>query len=146
MAPAFFLLLLISVSTFAFFRGSSDERVVATICVLGSFATLFVASPLKHRFQSVETGTLIVDIAVLIGFIVVALRSARFWPLWVAGLQLTTTVGHLFKWMDADLFPRAYAAALQFWSYPILLLLFVGTWRAGRLGETDYENQNPSLG
>ena len=34
---------------------------------------------------------MLVDLAVLAGFVTVALRSKRFWPLWVAGLQLTTS-------------------------------------------------------
>jgi hypothetical protein len=64
--------------------------------------------------------------------VTVALRSKRFWPLWVAGLQLTTSIGHLLKGVDQDLLPRAYGAALQFWSYPILLILAVGTYRCHR--------------
>ena len=72
---------------------------------------------------------MLVDLAVLGGFVMVALRSKRFWPLWVAGLQLTTSVGHLLKGIDQELLPRAYGAALQFWSYPILVILAAGTYR-----------------
>ena len=61
---------------------------------------------------------MLVDLAVLAGIHPVALRSDRFWPLWVAGLQLTTSIGHFLKGIDQDLLPRAYGAALQFWSYP----------------------------
>ncbi len=73
---------------------------------------------------------MLVDLGVLAGFIAVALRSERFWPLWIAGLQLTTSIGHMLKGVDQDLLPRAYGAALQFWSYPILLILAVGTYRS----------------
>ena len=73
---------------------------------------------------------MLVDLLVFVGFLFVALRSPRFWPLWVAGLQLTTTLGHILKGMSPDLLPQAYGAALQFWSYPILLILAVGTWRS----------------
>jgi len=73
---------------------------------------------------------MLVDLGVLAAFVAVALRSKRFWPLWVAGLQLTTSIGHLLKGIDQDLLPRAYGAALQFWSYPILLILAVGTYRS----------------
>ena len=73
-----------------------------------------------------------VDLVVVAGFIAVALRSRRFWPLWVAGLQLTTSLGHILKGIDQDLMPRAYGAALQFWSYPILLIVAVGTYRSHR--------------
>ncbi len=61
-------------------------------------------------------------------------------------LQLTATFGHLLKSVDADFLPKAYGAALQVRNFPILLLLFVGTWRAGRTVDGDYDNQNPSLG
>ena len=65
-------------------------------------------------------------------FVLVALRSQRFWPLWVAGLQLTTSMSHMLKAVDAGLVPQAYAAAEKFWSYPILFILAIGTWRGHR--------------
>ena len=130
MAPKFFLLALILVAGFAFWRGSRDERLVAAVCVIGAAASFLLIRPLATRFQSVETGIMLVDFAVFAGFLFVALRSPRFWPLWVAGLQLTTTLGHVLKGLSPDLLPQAYGAALQFWSYPILLILAVGTWRS----------------
>ena len=64
-----------------------------------------------------------------VAFASVAMISERFWPLWVSGLQLTALLGHLLKGVESDLLPTAYAAALHFWSYPILIILAVGTWR-----------------
>jgi len=61
--------------------------------------------------------------------VAVALRSDRFWPLWVAGLQLTISMSHVLKAIQPDLLPLAYAAAERFWSYPTLLILFIGAWR-----------------
>jgi len=130
--PFIFGPLLLAVCLYAWFRGGRDERLVAATCLAGTAATMLVISPLRHRYSGVEAGLMLVDLAVLAGFIAVALRSKRFWPLWVAGLQLTTSLGHILKGLDQDLVPRAYGAALQFWSYPILLLLAVGTFRANR--------------
>jgi len=130
--PYIFIPLLAAVCLYALWRGGKDERVVAACCMIGTGATLLVVSPLRQRYASLEEGLLFVDLAVLAGFITVALRSKRFWPLWVAGLQLTTSVGHMLKGVDQELLPRAYGAALQFWSYPILLLLAVGTYRFHR--------------
>jgi hypothetical protein len=41
-------------------------------------------------------------------------------------------MSHLMKAVDLDLLPKAYAAAAVFWSYPILLVIVVGTWRTNR--------------
>jgi hypothetical protein len=124
-----FIPLLAAVCLYAWLRGGSDERIVAATCLAGTIATLLAISPLQRRYAGVEEGMMLVDLAVLAGFVVVALRSERFWPLWVAGLQLTTSIGHLLKGIDQDLLPRAYGAALQFWGYPILIILAVGTYR-----------------
>ena len=128
--PFIFIPLLLAVCLYAWWRGGADERTVAAACLAGTAATLLVISPLRERYASLEEGLLLVDLAVLAGFITVALRSKRFWPLWVAGLQLTTSIGHVLKGIDTDLLPRAYGAALQFWSYPILIILAVGTYRS----------------
>lgn len=115
---------------YALWRGRSDERIAATVCLLASIATRFAISPLSVRYTNVELGLLVIDAGVLIAFVVIALRSQRFWPLWVAGLQLTSSTAHLMKIIELDLMPRAYAAAAVFWSYPILLIILVGTWRS----------------
>jgi hypothetical protein len=130
--PYIFIPLLLAVSFYAWWRGGADERAVALACLAGTAATLLVVSPLRQRYSGVEEGMMVVDLAVLAGFVAVALRSKRFWPLWVSGLQLTTSLGHILKGIDQDLLPRAYGAALQFWSYPILIILAVGTFRADR--------------
>ena len=41
-------------------------------------------------------------------------------------------MGHALKGVDTTLLPRAYAASLNFWAYPIILILAVGTWRHQR--------------
>jgi hypothetical protein len=127
----FWALLLLSCG-YALWRGRRDERMVGIICIAATVATRFAVSPLSARYSGVEVGLLAIDAAVLIGFVAVALRSNRFWPLWVAGLQLTTSTAHLMKAIDMQLLPIAYGAAIALWSYPILIILAVGTWRGHR--------------
>ena len=94
MAPSLFKIVLVLVVLFAFLRGGRDERIVALLCFAGTAATMLFLSPLGERFAAMEIGVLMIDVAMLAGFVAVALRSYRFWPLWVAGLQLTTICGH----------------------------------------------------
>lgn len=132
MAPNLFRILLAIVAAYAFLRGSRDERIVGAILVVGVIATHYAWTPLHGRFAGLEIDVFMVDLVVFAGFLWVALRSSRFWPLWIAGLQLTTLLGHVFKATDSDLFSRAYAASLMFWAYPIVIILAVGTWRNHR--------------
>ena len=117
---------------YALLRGRKYERLTAIICVMASAVSGLLRAPLHERYVHVESGDLLVDLVVLGGFVVIALRSDRFWPLWVAGLQLTTGLSHLLRAIDTSLIPRAYATAERFWSYPILIILLVGAWRSHR--------------
>ena len=137
MAPNLFRVLLVLVALYALLRGKRDERQVGMIFVVGVIATELVLPPARERFEGVETHLMMVDIAVFLGFTWVALRSERFWPLWIAGLQLTAIFGHVLKAIDVQLFARAYAASLVFWAYPMLLILAVGTWRGQKRAARD---------
>jgi|SRR3954454_2704944 hypothetical protein len=126
----FYWAFLLLVCGYAFWRGRADERVAATVALAATVATHFAISPDRIRYSGEETGVMLVDLITFAAFTLIALRSSRFWPLWVAGLQLTTTMAHLLKAVHVELLPKAYAAALVFWSYPILIILAVGTWRS----------------
>jgi hypothetical protein len=114
---------------YALWRGRSDERIVALVCLGAVVATKFAISPITDRYSGVEFGLVLVDTGVLAAFVFVALRSPRFWPLWAAGLQLTSSLAHVMKAIDFRLVPEAYAAAAALWSYPILFILAIATWR-----------------
>ena len=126
----FFWTILLLTCGYALWRGKSDERIVAAACLIATLATGFAISPLQTRYASVEVGLMVIDL--LPTFVWIALRSERFWPLWVAGLQLTNSLSHLMKLADIHLGPKAYGAAAALWSYPILLILVIGTWRTHR--------------
>ncbi len=117
---------------YALWRGDRDARIAAVVCIAASVLTVFLLTPGPQRYQLVESGAMIVDLATLAAFITLALYSKRFWPLWIAGLQLTASISHLLKLFDTDLVPLAYAVAERFWSYPILMIIVCGAFRAHR--------------
>ena len=84
---------------------------------------------LAVRFSEFDTAAFLIDCFVFLSFVWIALRSDRFWPMWVAGLQLTATSVHLLKLLEPELMRFVFGAALAFWSYPILLLIGIGAWR-----------------
>jgi hypothetical protein len=123
-----YYLLLATVVGLSVWRGREDERLAAGTCVLGSVLTILTKDDVAVRFSDFDTAAFLVDCLVLVSFVWIALRSSRFWPMWVAGLQLTATSVHLLKLLDPDLMRFVFGAALAFWSYPILLFIGIGAW------------------
>ena len=132
LSPQAYFIVLFVVCAYAFVRGRTDERAVAATCLAASIASVLVATQKAGAYSHLEAGILLVDIGAFVAFTLVALKSERFWPLWVAGLQLTTLMSHAFKVGRLDLMPQAYAAAARFWVYPIFLIIVIGTWRSHR--------------
>jgi hypothetical protein len=122
--------LMYGICGYALFKGKTDARIVGAVFLVGNFATLALRSHLASEYSSVESAVFVIDLICFLLFTYAALISDRFWPLWVSGLQLTTSFGHVLKLVDSSLLPLAYAAALRFWGYPILAILAVGVWRS----------------
>jgi hypothetical protein len=125
----FFNALLFGCFFYALRRGGGPEKAASTIIVVGSLLSGFAVSDMAHRFSSLEVGVLAADIGTLIGLLLVALFAERYWPLWVAALQTIGTAAHAVRLADPTVLRWAYAFALAFWSYPMLLLIIAGTWR-----------------
>jgi hypothetical protein len=129
MTKYFFWTLLVVTCGYALWRGRKYEQLSALIFIGASVASVVLRSALHENYSAVARSDLVIDLLVLVALVAVALRSDRFWPLWVAGLQLTISLSHVLKAIQPDLVPIAYAAAERFWSYPTLIILFIGAWR-----------------
>lgn len=129
MNPSLYWVLLFASCGYAFYRGGDDERRTAAICLLATVFSVLVSRPLAMRYAQVEQRELVVDLLTLLLLVVLAMRSPRFFPLWIAALQLTTISAHFLKGISIGLVPVVYAAAERFWSYPILVILIIATWR-----------------
>lgn len=132
LSPTAYWLILLIASFFALLRGGREEMAASAIIIAASIATVIVHVPPPEAFRHLETGVFIVDVVALAAFVAVALMSSRYWPLWVAGFQLTSVGSHIIMAVHEDLVPRVYAAAERFWIYPILFALVAGSARTGR--------------
>ncbi|MEO6256830.1 MAG: hypothetical protein ABIO69_08475 [Sphingomicrobium sp.] len=128
----FYFSLLIGVAAYALWRGRRDERIAALTCVVASLASFVLLVAHTADYANLELGVAMIDFAALVAFTWIALKSSRFWPLWVAGLQLTSILGHALKFSDSSMLPVVYATSLASWSYAILLIIALGTWRGNR--------------
>ena len=124
-----FWTLLIVTCGYALWRGRKYEQLSAIIFIVASVVSVLARSAVSRPYVGVQVSDLVIDSFVMVSTMVIALRSDRFWPLWVAGLQLTIGMSHVLKAVSPDLLPLAYAAAERFWAYPTLIILFIGAWR-----------------
>lgn len=138
-----FWLLLLTSCGYALWRGRKYERIAALVFLTATILSFLGHSP-HARYVGIEASDLIVDTGVLFAVVAIALASDRFWPLWIAGLQLVDSMSHLMKAVDAELLPKVYGAAERFWSYPILLILFFGAWRQHRRSHQQQSDGAPT--
>jgi hypothetical protein len=115
---------------YVFWRGQRDERLGMMILVLGSMASVFAYSPREVRWNDVELPLLAVDIVVLAAFFWLAIKSDRFWPLWVTAFQLLTVIAHLARILDTRFIAWVYAAAAADGGYLMILVMVLGTLSA----------------
>jgi hypothetical protein len=125
-------LLLLTCVPYALVRGGAPERWCAGIALAATILSILALSRSAVIYQNAEVETLVVDLFALVAFFIVAVFADRFWPLVVAGLQADAVVIHICKLVQPDILPLGYAVGLSIWSYPILILLAVGTVRHRR--------------
>jgi hypothetical protein len=120
--------LLTAASVYAFLAGGAPERIGAILLILGSVSSLALVSPAAIRFSSVEIRVLIVDLATMAAFAILALRTDRFWPIWATALIGLGPLTHLARWYAPELSRWAYAVGLTVWSYVVIALIVLGTF------------------
>ena len=109
--------------------GGVDERLASLGFILATLASHVWT---RSDYALTETIVLMIDAALLLGLVVLALRCDRFWPMWAAAFQSVGTTVHFASMTEAGDYAWAYAVGLIFWSYPVLIALGVGTWLEGR--------------
>lgn len=132
-----FLLLLIGCCGYALAVGGAPERIGAALYALACLASFLLVSAPQLRFRSLESGIFVIDLLLFACFAALALCARRFWPIWVTALAGLGVMGHLATWAGPEQIPWAYAVILSIWSYPILMILVVGTLAHRRRLETN---------
>jgi hypothetical protein len=130
------------VSGYALFRGGAPERLVALFMVVAAVATGLMSPQGPPDFTRLVRALLMIDLAFLVAVMAVALFADRYWPLWIAALQLTTLAVHGVRVYDPTLVPYAYAWTVAKAAYLMLFLLIAGVWRheaRTRSGRAEYD-------
>ena len=116
-------------SSYALVRGGTPERIVTLELAVATAAGELLSVEQGLSFQIMEWDMLVLDVTLLAVMVPVALYANRYWPLWVAAVQLDTIAIHGVRAFDPSLRASVYYAIAGKAAYPILILLALGTLR-----------------
>jgi hypothetical protein len=117
---------------YAVVRGGREEQAAAIYFALATFAAPWL---LDRRWAGTQWAMFAVDLGYLVLLLVLALRSAKWWPIPAAAFQLLAILTHVASLIDHQLRAWAYVTAGVIWTYLGLAAIVVGTfntWRARR--------------
>lgn len=140
----------LAASAFAIWRGGAPERLLGVALLVAAVSSQMMQHDLATRFVGVELRVLLVDLALLGVMLVITLHADRFWPAWVTALHLLGMGAHLARAISPDVIRLTYAVLAAVWSYPIIVLLVIGTVRhASRIRskgwDLDWSRQDPTV-
>lgn len=117
-----FGVLMWAVFFYALRRGSSAERLAAGGIIANAYLSALVRRPTETAFRGVETSVLLVDVALLALLLCIALRSGKYWPLWLTAMHALATLAHLAPFVP-HMIPWGYWTAVAVWSWVMLIVL-----------------------
>lgn len=120
--PIVYGLLMWAVTIYAFRRGDGEQRLAAVIVMANSYITPLLLSPLATRYRAVEVPVAELDAVMTALLFAIALKSRRFWPLWLTALSAMVVLSHFLPNLPGNL-PFIYYNAAVLWSYPMWIVL-----------------------
>ncbi|MBV9843091.1 MAG: hypothetical protein JOY99_16425 [Sphingomonadaceae bacterium] len=114
---------------YALLRGGAPERIIAAAYLVSVPATVYALGPLIGRFRGFELGAFLIDFALFIIFVAIALRADRYWTLWVSAMQASSLLGYFLGLLGTSKLNLASAILVQMWFYPIMVTLGIATFR-----------------
>jgi hypothetical protein len=120
--PILYGALMWGVCIYAFRLGGRDERIASFGIVVAAYLTFVLGSLFQIRYTNVAIPIVCVDAGIFIVLQTLALTSAKFWPLWLAGFHGVALLSHLAPLMPG-MVPRTYYDAVALWGYPSLIIL-----------------------
>jgi hypothetical protein len=128
-------------SGYACWRGGAPERLVAVMLLVAMLATAEVPHVHATSYHTVYWAVLRVDLSLFLAVTVIALLADRFWPMWIAALQLVAVMAHGVKGYDHAVLAIAYWLVVGKIAYLMLAVLIVGTarhYKRQQLGMPEY--------
>jgi small basic protein len=124
-------ILLVGTSLWAMWRGQRPERWGGAILLVGLCLTMLVQP--KIPGYGPNLAYVLVDIAALVGFVIVSLWSRRIWTIFISAFQLNAVASHFLGRLETHVDIYTLITALGMWGgYGLTFALMAGMWTVER--------------
>lgn len=130
-AAAFWLFLACSLLMMTW-HGGAEGSVVSAACALATLLTFVLNNYLG--FVAAQLVVALLDAALLVVGIAIALRSTKFWPIWFSGFHMIAVASGTASQVFAGALPKMYTDAAGFWALPALGAAVLGIMRDRQAG------------
>jgi len=113
---------------YAIWRGGWEERLTAIGIIAATYLTVLVRSPRAVRYDHPDLAVAAVDLILFFILVCIALKSRKFWPIWLSAMHGLTLFSHFAPFVP-HVIPWAYYNATVLWAYPMTILLGFATYR-----------------
>jgi hypothetical protein len=124
----FFWVTLVGVASAAFTLGGGPERTGMIIILVGSVVSAILGYGPSQNSQALDLWMLFSDTLVLFALGSLALRSARYWPLWATSFHAITVMTHVADLIAPNKVPTAYLILQGLWIYPMFVAILLGIY------------------
>lgn len=123
-----FIALIGAATGYVMMAGDREARLAMLTLVGGSALTVLTVYLSGQYYEAANSLVALVDFLVLGVFLWLALRSRRYWPLFLPALQAIVCITHIAKLIAPDIIPRVYSAAQGHWSYYQIALILTAAY------------------
>lgn len=123
---------LAAVAAYAWRCGGRPERAAAVMYVSATVMEIVARNLGAHPWARFDFAFVSIDMLLLAGLLILALRFGRTWSIFAVAIQLVSTLGHLMKLIYAGILPLTYAILTGSSGWLSLILLAIGTRSAQR--------------
>lgn len=133
-----FWTMMLAACGYAVLLGGWEGKSTAGIFVVASIATILANRWFDIHWHQTNMAVFGIDLATFAGIYLVAARSRRWWPLWVAAFQLNAVAAHIATLISPEFSNLVYQGYEGLWAIPCALAMVVGIFR-DRLWKYRYE-------
>ncbi|MDO7841830.1 hypothetical protein [Sphingomonas immobilis] len=110
--------------------GGAAERRAAALLVLAYVASFIAARIRAHsQYTAVYYDAWIIDLLLLIALYVLAIRSTRFWPMWLVAIHVLAVIAHLLRVIDPLMMFEGYYGIINLAGWPMAGIVGIAAFR-----------------